>query len=275
MFTKSIIIPQNAGMHMHNINISLIGYFENELNHYASRIGIDEYILIYCVEGNGFFTANGITHQIQKSDLMFCDKNTPHSYGNKKDSAWSILWVHFTGEINWFLNSYKKISNNYVCKIAYQPHLYDLFWEIINSVDNKFDTVDLITGQAKLELLLCCIINTTNKAIMPSYIKKAIEFMETSVCSNISLDEISELVNISKHYLVRKFKDTTSYTPMEYFHMLKIQKACDMLIGTECTISEISEALCFNTPNYFSERFKIITGYSPRSFRKFISKNTL
>ena len=272
MLRKSVIIPQKAGTYEHSIHISIIGYFEKEANHYISRSGIDEYIMIYCVEGNGFFTTNGISQQIQKGDLIFCDKNIPHSYGNRTDSFWSVLWVHFTGEISWFLNNYKKNSDNFVCKIGYQPYLSDLFWKIINSADNNFDAAGSIRGQANLELLLCNIIDTTNTIFMPSYIKKTVAFMEESVYSNINLDEISKLVNVSKHHLVRKFKDTTRYTPMEYFHKLKVQKACDMLIGTEYTISEISESLCYNTPNYFSEQFKTITGYSPRSFRKFILK---
>ena len=55
---------------------------------------------------------------------------------------------------------------------------------------------------------------------------------------------------------------------MAYFVGLKIRKAKEMLRETDMSVSAISDALSFDTSNYFSKTFKKLTGYTPSTYRK-------
>ena len=54
---------------------------------------------------------------------------------------------------------------------------------------------------------------------------------------------------------------------MNRFLTLKIDKAKQMLREEQISISDISESLGFDTPQYFSRMFRRYTGTSPRDFR--------
>ena len=58
---------------------------------------------------------------------------------------------------------------------------------------------------------------------------------------------------------------------MEYYSDLKISTAKKLLRENELSIKEISEKLCFDTPNYFSKTFKKIVGLTPSEYKKRIS----
>ena len=60
---------------------------------------------------------------------------------------------------------------------------------------------------------------------------------------------------------------------MQYFIRLKIEKAKKLLRENEISVTQISETLAFDTPNYFSKTFKKITGYTPLQYKKIHQSN--
>jgi YesN/AraC family two-component response regulator len=55
---------------------------------------------------------------------------------------------------------------------------------------------------------------------------------------------------------------------MEYYAELKNKTAKKLLRENELSIKEISEKLCFDTPNYFSKTFKKLNGLTPTQYKK-------
>jgi AraC-like DNA-binding protein len=97
---------------------------------------------------------------------------------------------------------------------------------------------------------------------------KVIEYMKEHVAERLSVAEICEILHYNKSYIFRQFKKTTGSSLMAYFVGLKIRKAKEMLRETDMSVSAISDALSFDTPNYFSKTFKKLTGYTPMTYRK-------
>ena len=65
-----------------------------------------------------------------------------------------------------------------------------------------------------------------------------------------------------------KFKETTGFGFKEYLLALRIKHACDMLLNTGFSITEIAYSSGFNDSNYFGDVFKRIKGVSPLQYRK-------
>ena len=63
--------------------------------------------------------------------------------------------------------------------------------------------------------------------------------------------------------MYRLFREETGTTPIEYRNRLRIQRACQLLRGRECTIGEIAALLGFESVYYFSRVFKKLTGVAP------------
>ena len=67
--------------------------------------------------------------------------------------------------------------------------------------------------------------------------------------------------------LYNKLKQTTGMGTSEYINSRRIQKAEDMLLNTNLSVSEISDRLGFTYQRYFSTLFKKMKGISPSQFR--------
>lgn len=96
---------------------------------------------------------------------------------------------------------------------------------------------------------------------------KIIKILENNVCSQLSIQEIADMCNISVSLVNKIFARYSSGGIHKYFLKLKIIKAIELLSdGIE--ISQISERLAFNNQNYFSLVFKRETGLSPLNYKK-------
>jgi AraC-like DNA-binding protein len=78
---------------------------------------------------------------------------------------------------------------------------------------------------------------------------------------------LCEKFHISKTTLYNISLKSFGISIIQYIEKLQITKAKELLLETESTISEIAYKCGFIDGNYFSKRFKQITGVSPSEFR--------
>ena len=256
--------------------VTKAGYFHQAYDHSIYRKeGIDECILIYCLDGSGFLGDHRPTHLIQKGDMMLIKDHTPHTYGASSHDPWSILWVHFSGkELDFLLSQFATDTPYFVSQLGYQPSLVDLFHSLIHTFSGDVNSFMMLRATTIMQHLLCEIISLEQLSYKQQShfkdIRQTIHFMKNNIHLKLSLEELAHVANLSKYHFSRKFKDYTNHTPLEYFTRLKIQKAMDLLRIEDFNISEVSEALGYTTPYYFSECFKQVTGYSPSQYKSLI-----
>lgn len=99
-------------------------------------------------------------------------------------------------------------------------------------------------------------------------IKDALLFVEKNYAKQITLDEISDVVNMNPSYFCRYFKKFTGKTIMEYINFVRICKAESFLASTKDSVIEISMEVGFSSASYFNRVFKNINGISPTEYRK-------
>ncbi|HAX96737.1 MAG TPA: hypothetical protein DCY35_09515 [Prolixibacteraceae bacterium] len=81
------------------------------------------------------------------------------------------------------------------------------------------------------------------------------------------IKEIASSYNISHCLFIQLFKMATGQTPSKYIHMLRMEKAKNLLADTFLYITEIAEIVGYNDQLYFSRRFKKEYGCSPKTYR--------
>ena len=92
-------------------------------------------------------------------------------------------------------------------------------------------------------------------------------YLSSHLCSRICLDELSEKLHFSVSTLCNVYKKATGKTIINSFLIRKMDRAKQLLRENRASISEISEQLGFESPQYFSRIFHRYTGMSPRDFR--------
>jgi len=97
---------------------------------------------------------------------------------------------------------------------------------------------------------------------------KTSEYIYNHLNQKISLDEISQELDINKSYLCELFKKETGITVFQYATKLKIEAAQKMLIYTEYASADISNYFAFSSHSHFINIFKKHTGSTPNEYRK-------
>ena len=92
--------------------------------------------------------------------------------------------------------------------------------------------------------------------------------MKENIERRLTLKEISEAVGYSSSHFSLIFKKEIGHSPLNYFNLLKIQKACFLLDSTDMKISQICYKIGIEDAYYFSRLFSKIMGMSPRDYKK-------
>ncbi len=90
---------------------------------------------------------------------------------------------------------------------------------------------------------------------------------------DISLSQVSEMLNFDESYFCRLFKSATGTTFTEYLNLVRVRKAEKLLKKTSNSILEISEAVGFSSVSYFNRIFKKNRHLSPRAYRAVLYEN--
>lgn len=139
------------------------------------------------------------------------------------------------------------------------------FLKDIISIDNEmeitqksFEIIQIIISEAAVQ----------KKAYSSSNIvSQAIEYIKNNFKRNITLEEMSQVLNISPYYFSKIFKKSVGINFKEYLIKLKMEHAQKLLIETNMPIKEIAYEIGFDDPNYFIKAFKKYTGLTPTLVR--------
>jgi len=102
-----------------------------------------------------------------------------------------------------------------------------------------------------------------NKYIVSS----AMDFIKKNYSSKLSLDFISKHCYCNSAYLSYLFKKETGISITDYINRCRVEHAKHLLDVTNLTITQISGAVGFNDPSYFSKMFKKLQGVYPTHYR--------
>lgn len=99
-------------------------------------------------------------------------------------------------------------------------------------------------------------------------IENIITYIENNI-ESVTLAVTAEHFNITPPHLSRTFKEATGTNFSDFVSEKKLLKAAWLLENeSTMTVAEISHRMGYNTPAYFSQKFKIRFGTTPAAYRK-------
>jgi YesN/AraC family two-component response regulator len=99
-------------------------------------------------------------------------------------------------------------------------------------------------------------------------VKKALDYIAENYSHTITVTDIAAHINLSRGRLYQLFLEHISRSPQQYLTEFRIREACSLLEKRTGSIKEISYAVGFENPLYFSTLFKQVTGKSPSAYIK-------
>ena len=99
-------------------------------------------------------------------------------------------------------------------------------------------------------------------------INHAVKYVEDNIArSDLSVEELSKELGMSRVHLYKKLLAITGKTPIEFIRIIRLKRAAQLLRGSQQNISEIAYQVGFNNPKYFSRYFKEEFGILPSAFQ--------
>jgi len=99
------------------------------------------------------------------------------------------------------------------------------------------------------------------------YVNIVAKIIHNSYSENIRVEKIAEKLNINRSYLSATFKKNTGFAIKEFLISYRIEQSCVMLRDKHKLIAEVSNAVGYDDPLYFSRIFKKQVGCSPSEYR--------
>lgn len=236
---------------------------------------LDEYQLVYIIQGSGVFTSSSCEPtNVNTGNMFMLFPGEWHNYKSNPLTGWEEFWVGFKGENidnrvkNGFFNKENPIFNVGVLDGAVQ--LYNQ--GILIAMEQKTGFQQMLAGIANHLLGIAFSLNKyagfENMDVINNINKAKIIFSE-NFQKDINLENIAKQLNLSYSGFRRIFKEYTGFAPAHYLQEIRIQHAKELLTNTNLNIKEIAFECGFENPEYFFTVFKNKTGYTPIKYRNF------
>jgi AraC-like DNA-binding protein len=269
---------------------------------------IYDHEFIYCCSGRAHIIIEDREYTLTPGSLILIKPDLPHSFWKDEKEPSEQYWVHFdyiyrkdvydmdrfatennTMLFEKFLPSSEFIRESIIFENEFsfpefinikQTKLMEELFEKLTFCFEQRNTLWQLECKIFLLQIFNCILQQLN-VDSSFYIAKSdnhiTKIIIQYICKNyfrkISLNTISNLVNLSEDYTGRIFKKQTDMSIIEFIRYVRLQKAKHLLIKTDLTVENISEMVGFSDAYYFSKVMKKVEGLSPREWRKSIKNN--
>ncbi|ACI19046.1 AraC family transcriptional regulator [Dictyoglomus thermophilum] len=243
----------------------------------------NEFEILYMERGIGKFYVDGYEYKLNEGEYLFVNSGSIHSglemikrsigyaivfdlrllYSEEPDYCKHEYFLplinkryhipsnlndeHIRNDICRIIEVFKEKSYGY--ELYIKSLLFDIFWRVFKYYAERRNQ----DGRLGYKI---------------ERIKDVLNYINQNYNKNLSLDELSRQVDMSKFYLCRLFKESLRMSPVEYINKVRVDKAMELLINTDMSVSEIAFECGFDNISYFIKVFKKYMHTTPLKFRK-------
>ena len=250
--------------------------------------------IVYLEEGELDECIDLESYHIKKGDIVLINPCVLHSFKQHEDvrSVFKTILFDFnmlTGNntdacsIKYFT---PLIEGRYISPIVISPdsaHYEELLGTVKNLIDLYCTKPAFFEIKLRSELYDLFYIlfkyyfipdfhETTIKDNTTKSIKTILDYISENYMKPITIDELADIVRLSKHYFMRFFKKYMGMTCIEYINDYRLNVATNLLLTTDMQITEISESIGITNLSYFNRIFKKKYRMTPKEYRSSVHK---
>jgi AraC-like DNA-binding protein len=255
--------------------LTSIGYFPKAAFHYRHRSdGCEDNILIYCLRGKGWYIVDGVRFDVLANQFFIIPATTKEMfYGADEQDPWTINWIHFSGK------DMTVVNHSFNINLFDGPRPILLNEKGLQLWENMYNTLEMGYSKQNLAYVNMCLYYFVATFLYPDkhlnekkqdekdMINNTILFMRDKLEEQLTVQDFAARNNFSVPHFSSLFQKATGMSPIEYFIHLKLQKACLLLYSTDIRIKNVSAAIGYDDPYYFSRLFKKYMNVSPDQYR--------
>ncbi len=236
-----------------------------------------DYQLIYIRKGKIYVQFGEETITVTAGNVVLYHPGDPQKYSYLKKDKYESVYVHFSGACAEQTLIDLSISEKRILPVLATDEM-DLLVEKLLPEHRLSKKGYKILESSILLNMLCLIARSDQEGADITTAKQKIEKillkMESNITSNFSVKDYADELFLSVDRFSHLFTETVGVPPHRYMLTLKMNRAKQLLIQTDHSISEIAKFIGFGDPLYFSRIFKKHCGSTPMQFRKSAKQST-
>lgn len=241
-------------------------------NHHFPRHFHDHYVIEMVVRGTDSFYCNGVTYIAEENELVCINPGEVHTGSTVGGAA--LRYYSFCPRPEKLLQVAEALQ-------VHLPSNFHFEHTVSNRplFANKMKTLFQSFGQRnnnleQQELFFDCMKEllepSTNAAtIKPSKndprVKQVIEYIRSHFQDDISLQQLSALVNLNPYHLIRLFKRNTGLSPYDYLLVMRTEYG-RQLLRKGYAVKDAANASGFYDTSHFNRSFRKFAAVSPKFF---------
>jgi len=235
---------------------------------------LNEYQLLYITEGEGIFnSAHAKDIPLKAGDLFLLFPGEWHTYHPTGKNGWKSYWIGFKGKNvddrvkAGFLSVDKPIYH-----VGFSADIIRLYEEAYKRAQEESPysqqiLAGIVNHLVGLMYALERSMELSKDHTRVDMINLARLRIRESLEVDLTIQQVAEELGVSYSNFRKLFKEFTGISPALYQQDLRLQRAKELLATTTLSIKEIAYRLRFESPDYFSSKFKIKMGKKPSEFR--------
>ncbi len=241
----------------------------------------DLYEIIFFINGNAEFKAEGSTYPLQKYDIVITHCDEMHMMCHLPPlSLYERVVIHIKRSffiqndckefLDFFINRPLGVNNLIPAEFVKKENILGLVEDFDRHLDSDKKMPGIVAKSKLIEMLYRMSRITAKKEQNNSEdekLKAVITYINDNISSELTLDDIAEHVFISKYHLCHTFKKYSGLTINQYINHKRILLARTLALKGWTLLDAATEAGFGNYSNFYKTYVKI-TGRSPRQDMK-------
>lgn len=223
--------------------------------------------IVYTIKGKALAHADRFCAEIGEGNLFIGFPNQIHYYSDSQPGEYCVMILSadiLFGMKNLFEENLPKKN---VFEIS--PEIKNMLISAVSNFESPYGKtvsvgiINQIMGMLAVRFELKPRIKADNITL-----QSILSYCNKNFNSDITLDGISEELNLSKYHISHLFNSKLGMGFNTYVNTLRINTACELLEETDKKTADISEETGFGSIRSFNRAFLQIMGMSPLQYRK-------
>ncbi|MBQ9086029.1 MAG: helix-turn-helix transcriptional regulator [Clostridia bacterium] len=234
--------------------------------------------LLYVTEGQGWVSCNEERLSVREGDVIVLNTNCLHTISTNGDIRYACLII----DRSFCLANHFDTNRIHFQHLIQDEELRRWMDRLIEEYRLEEATPYRAQGIRATVLQIMTLLGRQysreekspgNDTHLLACMKQALGYIHSESHRELSLEEIAELVGLSKYYFAREFHRITGYTFVAYVNLIRCEKAKQLLAEDQMSIGNVGRCCGFPHASYFTRTFLHLTGSLPSSYRESRRRN--
>jgi AraC-like DNA-binding protein len=238
---------------------------------------IPYYVLGYTVDGHGIYRdEEGRSIELLPGHVQLQVPGFAFWNGARADSHWTEFHIVFEGPVFDLWRAHGMLEPRHIHSHCEPIDIWLGRLEAIVGSPHQLGLETRLRAIIGLQDLLSRMLFRSSFDRGPAdhrLVTRACALLEADLERRLTPSQVARQLGCSYEHLHKQFVRLVGMPPMKYRMTRLVQRACRLMAESSLTDKQIADRLGFGSAAYFSRRFHLMTGMSPRAYRRILPGN--